>query len=117
MSSAKTQLARIKATQLASAARRRMKGDRVMHLIVRQGAGVVTGVVLGAMKDVPVSLGADASTGDRGIPWKPLVGSVALVGAALTKGSVSAALEGVSIAANAIYAERAVATGSTVAGI
>lgn len=113
--SAKTQLARIKATQLASAARRRLKSERVTHLIIRQGAGVVTGVVMGAMKDVPSGLGADATS--AGVPWKPLVGTVALVGAALTRGAVSAALEGVAISANAIYAERAVATGQMVAGI
>jgi type 1 fimbria pilin len=117
MASSKTALAKLKFQQTAAATRRRLKSNNLTNMIVRQGAGVATGVAIAVMNrnDVPAGMGGDGK-GDKGVPWKPLLGGVALVGAALTKGSVSAAFEGVAIAANAIYAERAVTQGELVAG-
>lgn len=113
---AKTKLAKIQVQQAAAATRRRLKSNNLTNMIVRQGAGIATGVAIAVMNrnDVPPGMGADKDS--KGWPWKPLLGTVALVGAALTKGSVSAAFEGAAIAANAIYAERAVTQGELVAG-
>lgn len=116
MASSKTQLAKIKFQQTAAAGRRRLKASNLTNMIVRQGAGVATGVAIAVMNRNDVPPGMGASKDDKGIPWKPLLGGIALVGAALTKGAVSAAFEGVAIASNAIYAERAVTQGELVAG-
>lgn len=116
MASSKTQLARMKVANAAAATRRRLKSNNLTNMIVRQGAGVAMGVAIGVMNrnDVPVGMGGDKT--DPGVPWKPLLGGVMLLGAAFTKGSVSAAFEGAAIAANAIYTERAVTKGELVAG-
>jgi hypothetical protein len=115
---ARVALAKAKASQAHSAMRRRIKANNMEAMVIRQGAGIATAITLGVLNrnDVAPGLGAGADDKDGKFPWKPLLGTVALVGAALTKGSVSAGFEGMAIAANAIYTERAVSTGSLVAG-
>jgi hypothetical protein len=118
MANARIQLAKLKASQAASATRRRLKSNNLENMLVRQAAGVATGVTLGVMQrnGVANALGAGPDADDKGFPWKPLIGGVALVGAAMTKGAVSAAFEGVSIGANAVYANRATVDGTLIAG-
>jgi hypothetical protein len=116
MANARVTLAKMKAGQAATAFRRRVKATQMEHKLIRQGSGILTGAVLGTMQlnGVAPGLGTDADS--KGIPWKPLMGTIAFIGSAFTKGAVSAALEGVSIGANAVYTARAIETKSLVAG-
>jgi imidazole glycerol phosphate synthase subunit HisF len=113
-------LAKMKATQAAGAMRRRVQATQMEHKLIRQGAGLLTGAVLGSMQLKGIENGFNRNEKDpesQGIPWKPLVGTIAFIGSAFTKGTVSAALEGISIGANAVYTARAIETKSIVAGI
>jgi len=117
MASKTTALIKMKAANVAAAARRRAKDAKLEHMLVRQGAGIATAITIGVMNrnDVAPVIGKDDDS--EGFPWKPILGGVALVGAALTKGAISAGLEGVAISSNAIYTERAITQKTLIAGV
>ncbi len=119
MANARVELARMKMSNAAAATRRRLKSNNIESMLVRHGAGVGTAIALGVMKrnEVPDAMGAGPEADDKGFPWKPLVGTGALIAAAMTKGHVSAAFEGVAIGANAVYANRATVDGTLIAGV
>ncbi len=118
MASKHSAILKLKASQAAAATRRRLKASNMEHMLIRQGAGLVAAAAIGVMNrnDVGPAFGVGPDKDDLGIPWKPLAGSVALIAAALTKGSVSAAFEGIALSSNAIYTERAISNKTLIAG-
>src|SRR5688500_3957858 len=81
MANARIELARMRASNAAAATRRRLKSNNVESMLVRHGAGVATAITLGVMQrnEVPNAMGAGPDPDDKGFPWKPLVGTGALI--------------------------------------
>ena len=109
---ASSQLAtvRAEASQRISNARKAARTKGYEHAIVAQASGITTAALFGTLNryNIPPTIG--------GFPWKLGLSALAMLGQAMTKGNIQAALQGVSIATTAVYVERSISTDTLVAG-
>jgi hypothetical protein len=108
----KSQLDLIKkdATARVAAANRRNKNNNMTAMFIRKGSLVSTSALYGTLNrfGVPITLG--------GFPWKIGIATISLLVEGLTKGAVQSIAAGVNDSTTAIYIERAISTGSVIAG-
>jgi len=108
--SSQLKVAKAEASQRISNARKAARTKGYEHAIVAQAAGITTAALFGTLNryKIPVTIG--------GFPWKLGLSALAMLGQAMTKGNVQAAMQGVSIATTAVYVERSISTDTLVAG-
>lgn len=110
MKKAELQKIRSEAARRLGGIRRRAKEAQLMAVAVRGSAALATGAALGEMDRRGMAVEV------AGVPWKPVLGLVAAFGEAFTKGSISAALGGVSTASLAVYGMEATRKRALIAG-
>lgn len=104
------ELVKKEASMRTAAASRRHKTQSLLGMMVRKSSIMGTASVYGAMNrmGVPVEV--------AGFPWKLAVGTIANLGEALSGGKTQAVCAGIADATTAIFIERAITTGTVIAG-
>lgn len=99
------------ASNRIAAASRRNKTQGLERMLVRKASLVGAAGLYGALNryNVPVDIG--------GFPYKLAVSTIANLTEAMTGGNLQAVAAGIADATTAIYIERAVTTGSVIAGL
>lgn len=104
------ELVRIQNAARLATARRSTQRATMQHSLVRKATGITTAALLGTLKRV----GVQDTVG--GFPWKLGMITLAQLGEALSKGNMQAAMAGIADSGTAIYIDRAIVSGSLIAG-